>query len=94
LHGRFGATYNDRVPGAVPSYWLRLSRHNAAKPKEDLPAAQRKAAEVVTRPKDMKLGKAAELVEPVVSETLVYYAFPEERWRGVRPRDYDFRETY
>lgn len=76
---------------AVPSYWLRSSRHNAATPTEDRPAAQRKAAEVVTRPKDKKLGKAAELVETAVSETLAYYAFPEERWRGVRPKDYDFR---
>ena len=37
---------------------------------EDLPAAQRKAAEIVARLKDMRLGKAAELVETAVSETL------------------------
>src|SRR5262245_3637217 len=51
---------------------------------EDLPAAQRKAAEVVARLKDMRLGKAAELVETAVSETLAYYAFPEEHWRRIR----------
>ena len=51
---------------------------------EDLPAAQRKAAEVVARLKDMRLGKAAELVETAVSQTLAYYAFPEEHWRRIR----------
>jgi len=48
---------------------------------EDLPAAQRKAAEIVARLRDMRLGKAAELVETSVSETLAYYMFPEEHWR-------------
>src|ERR1700754_259133 len=51
---------------------------------EDLPAAQRKAAEIVARLKDMRLAKAAELVETAVSETLAYYAFPEEHWRRIR----------
>src|SRR5260370_1619114 len=51
---------------------------------EDLPAAQRKAAEVVARLRNMKLGKAAELVETAVPETLAYYAFPEEHWRRIR----------
>jgi transposase-like protein len=46
-----------------------------------LAAAQRKAAEVVARLRDMRLGKAAELVETAVPETLAYYAFPEEHWR-------------
>lgn len=51
---------------------------------EDLQAAQRKAAEVVARLRDMRLGKAAELVETAVPETLTYYAFPEEHWRRIR----------
>ena len=51
---------------------------------EDLAAAQRKAGEVVARLHSMKLGKAAELVETAVSETLAYYAFPEEHWRRIR----------
>ena len=51
---------------------------------EDLPAAQRKAAEVVARLHSMRLGKAAELVETAVPETLAYYAFPEEHWRRIR----------
>jgi len=51
---------------------------------EDLAAAQRKAAEVVARLRNMRLGKAAELVETAVPETLAYYAFPEEHWRRIR----------
>ena len=51
---------------------------------EDLAAAQRKAAEVVARLHSMRLGKAAELVETAVPETLAYYAFPEEHWRRIR----------
>ena len=54
---------------------------------EDLPAAQRKAAEVVARLHSMRLGKAAELVETAVPETLAYYAFPEEHWRRIRTTD-------
>ena len=51
---------------------------------ENLAAAQRKASEVVTRLHSMRLGKAAELVETAVPETLAYYAFPEEHWRRIR----------
>jgi transposase-like protein len=32
----------------------------------------------------MRLGKAAELVETAVPETLAYYGFPEEHWRRIR----------
>jgi hypothetical protein len=35
----------------------------------------------------MRLGKAADLVETAVPETLAYYAFPEEHWRRIRPTD-------
>lgn len=51
---------------------------------EDLEAAQRKATDVVARLRNMKLAKAAELVETAVPETLAYYAFPEEHWRRIR----------
>ena len=54
---------------------------------EDLEAAQRKAGEVVARLHSMRLGKAAELVETAVPETLAYYAFPEEHWRRIRTTD-------
>ena len=51
---------------------------------EDRDAAQRKAGEVVARLHSMRLGKAAELVETAVHETLAYYTFPEEHWRRIR----------
>ncbi len=51
---------------------------------ESLEAARRKAAEVVARLRELRLAKAAELVETAVPETLAYYAFPEEHWRRIR----------
>jgi len=51
---------------------------------EDLAAAQRKTGEVVARLHNMRLGKAAELVETAGPETLAYYAFPEQHWRRIR----------
>tara|TARA_R110000868_G_scaffold328267_1_gene589149 strand:- start:257 stop:868 length:612 start_codon:yes stop_codon:yes gene_type:complete len=51
---------------------------------ENRAAARRKAADVIARLKDLRLGKAAELVERAVDETLTYYAVPEEHWRGIR----------
>jgi transposase-like protein len=51
---------------------------------ESLEAARRKATEVVARLCELRLVKAAELVETAVLETLAYYAFPEEHWRRIR----------
>ena len=46
-----------------------------------------KAGEVVARLHSMRLGKAAELVETAVHETLAYYTLPEEHWRRIRTTD-------
>lgn len=51
---------------------------------ENLEAARRKATEIVARLCELRLVKAAELVETAVPETLAYYAFPEEHWRRIR----------
>ena len=51
---------------------------------EDLREAQRKAAEIVKRLKEMKLKSAAELVEQKVAETLCYYRYPSTHWRQIR----------
>jgi putative transposase len=51
---------------------------------ESLEAARRKATEVVARLCELRLAKAAELVETAGPETLAYYAFPEEHWRRIR----------
>ncbi len=51
---------------------------------EDLEAAQQKARAVVEKLRAMKLGKAADLVETGVRETLSYMSFPREHWRCIR----------
>jgi transposase-like protein len=51
---------------------------------EDRKAAKAKAAEVVTRLKEMRLKSAAELVEQKVEETLTYYGYPAVHWRQIR----------
>lgn len=51
---------------------------------EDLEAARQKAALVVEKLIQMKLRKAAELVETGIDETLCYMAFPREHWRSLR----------
>jgi len=51
---------------------------------EDQAAAVQKAALVVAKLRELKLGKAAELVEAGVKETLSYSLFPREHWRSLR----------
>jgi len=51
---------------------------------EDRKAAEKKASEIVTRLKAMKLKAAAELIDQRVGETLSYYAFPPTHWRQIR----------
>ena len=51
---------------------------------EDRQAAEKKAADVVTKLQDMKLAKAAKIVEEGVAETLSYMAFPREHWTRIR----------
>jgi len=51
---------------------------------ESRDATKKKAREVIARLREMRLVKAAELVDQAVDETLAYYAFPEEHWRRNR----------
>ncbi len=51
---------------------------------EDRAAAQAKAEQVVAKLKDLRLGKAAQLVEHGIGETLSYMAFPREHWTRLR----------
>jgi transposase-like protein len=51
---------------------------------EDRQAAQKKAADVVAKLRDMKLTKAACVVEEGVGETLSYMQFPREHWTRIR----------
>jgi transposase-like protein len=51
---------------------------------EDRKEAIRKAKAVIQKLRQMKLAKAAKVVEEGVEETLSYYAFPSEHWRRIR----------
>jgi putative transposase len=51
---------------------------------EDRIAAEKKAVDVVAKLHEMKLAKAAHVVEEGVSETLSYMAFPREHWLRIR----------
>ena len=51
---------------------------------EDRQAAEKKAADVVAKLHEMKLAKAARIVEEGVAETLSYMAFPREHWTRIR----------
>ncbi len=51
---------------------------------EDLATASQKAQQVVIKLREMRLGKAAEIVEQGIAETLSYMSFPREHWRCLR----------
>lgn len=51
---------------------------------EDRKEAMRKARSVTKKLIDMKLAKAAKIVEDGIEETLSYYRFPSEHWRRIR----------
>jgi transposase-like protein len=71
---------------AVPSGKMRevAAMLKAIHAQEDRAAAAQKAGLVVTKLRELKLAKAAELVAAGVAETLSYYAFPSEHWRSLR----------
>lgn len=51
---------------------------------EDMTAALEKSRQVVDKLRQMKLRKAAEMVEMSISETLTYMKFPREHWVRIR----------
>ena len=51
---------------------------------EDRLAAEKKAVDVVAKLHEMKLSKAAKIVEEGVGETLSYMGFPREHWIRIR----------
>ena len=53
---------------------------------EDRAAADDKAVQVIEKLRGLRLTRAADLVAASVHETLAYYVFPEEHWRGVPPK--------
>ena len=71
---------------AVPSGKVKqvAAMLKAIHAQEDGEAAKEKAGLVVAKLREMKLAKAAEIVEAGVGETLSYYDFPPEHWRSIR----------
>lgn len=71
---------------AVPRGRMRIVADmlKAIHSSEDLDAAEQKAGAVVARLKEMKLHKAADIVEKGVRETFSYYCFPPEHRRSLR----------
>jgi len=51
---------------------------------ESRESALNKAADVVEKLKSMRLGKASEIVQCGISDTLSYYYFPREHWLRIR----------
>jgi transposase-like protein len=70
----------------VPSTKVREISHmlKAIHAQESREAAQEKAATVVEELRRQKLGKAAELIETHIDETLSYYSFPDSHWLKIR----------
>ena len=57
---------------------------NCIHAQEDAKAAKEKARQVAEKLRAMRLGKAAEIVETGIDETLSYYGMPSEDWRCLR----------
>ena len=70
----------------VPTTKVREISHvlKAIHAQESREAAQEKAATVVEDMRRHKLGKAAELIETHIDETLSYYSFPDSHWLKIR----------
>ena len=70
----------------VPTTKVREISHmlKAIHAQESREAAQEKAAAVIDELRRQKLGKAADLVEAHIDETLSYYSFPDSHWLKIR----------
>ena len=51
---------------------------------ESRTSADEKARAIIAELRLLKMGKAADLVEQSVHETLTYYAFPDIHWQKIR----------
>jgi len=51
---------------------------------EDAQSAKEKARQVAIKLREMRLARAAEIVEGGIDETLSYYSMPSEHWRSLR----------
>lgn len=70
----------------VPSTKIKLVANmlKAIHAQESLEAARQKAQAVIEQLRQMKLKKAADLVETAIDQTLIYYHYPDTHWRRIR----------
>jgi putative transposase len=70
----------------VPSTRVREVSHmlKAVHAQESREAADNKAKAIVDDLRASKMGKAADIVEQAVHETLTYYGFPDIHWQKIR----------
>ncbi|PRD41700.1 IS256 family transposase [Phyllobacterium phragmitis] len=70
----------------VPTTKVREISHmlKAIHAQESREAAQEKAAMIIEDLRRQKLGKAADLIEAHIDETLTFYAFPDSHWLKIR----------
>ena len=72
----------SKVPSKkMPEVSVMLKAIHAS---EDLEAAQEKSRAVSQKLKNMKLPKAAKMIEESIHETLSYYHFPQTHWQRIR----------
>lgn len=74
------------VGSEVPRHRMKevMAMLKAIHAQEDREAAEKKAVDVVTKLRSLKLQKAAKVVEEGVSETLRYMSYPREHWTRIR----------
>ncbi len=72
----------NRVPSSKVKEVARMLK--AIYAQESNTAAEQKVKDVCGKLRDMKLPKAADLIEEKIHETLTYYQFPENHWVRIR----------
>lgn len=78
--------FNRNVFSHVPSTKAREVSHmlKAIHAQENRPAAEGKARAIVDELRRQRMGRAADLVDAHLSETLTYYSFPDSHWIKLR----------
>ena len=72
----------SHVPNAKVKEVARMLK--AIHAQESLASARIKAADIVAQLQQLRLGKAANLVEEAIDETLTFYRFPANHWTRIR----------
>jgi putative transposase len=78
--------FHRNVANLVPSTKVKqvAKMLKAIYAQESLEAAQQKTNDVIEQLKEMKLPKAAQLLEDKIHETLTYYQYPDTHWLRIR----------